>query len=101
VQITVTDFVAGAAAAHGVAVIIDVFRACSVQAYAFAQGASRVVAGIAPRLRAAPSAAKFFDPAMDWAPLADFAHCAAVDRFDFVIRLMARDSLLPYLKIAA
>jgi 2-phosphosulfolactate phosphatase len=229
VQITVTDFVAGAAAARGAAVIIDVFRACSVQAYALAQSAQCVfpvaaveearrlkrehpdwllvgerharklpdfdlgnspseiaalalggrsvihtthagtqgltgarsadivltgalvnasatarhiralqpdsvtivrmghearersveddicaellcarlrdepydVAGIAARLRAAPSAAKFFDPVMDWAPVADFARCAAVDRFDFVVRLMARDTALPYLQIAA
>ena len=39
------------------------------------------------RLRGAPSAAKFFDPACDWAPQTDFDHCTEVDRFDFVLRL--------------
>lgn len=55
---------------------------------------------IEPRLRDAPAAAKFFDPAMAWAPLADFAHCLAVDRFDYAVRLTARDSGMPYLQIA-
>jgi 2-phosphosulfolactate phosphatase len=39
-QIEITDFVAGARDARGVAVIIDVFRAFSVEAYAFARGAA-------------------------------------------------------------
>jgi 2-phosphosulfolactate phosphatase len=39
------------------------------------------------RLRTAPAAAKFFDPACDWAPLDDFEYCTDVDRFDFVLRL--------------
>jgi 2-phosphosulfolactate phosphatase len=39
-HIEVVDFVAGAQSARGVAVIIDVFRAFSVAAYAFARGAS-------------------------------------------------------------
>lgn len=38
-QIQVVDFVAGARAARGLAVVIDVFRAFSVAAYAFARGA--------------------------------------------------------------
>ena len=42
---TVSDHVAGAAAERGVAVIIDVFRAASLQCYAFAQGAERVISG--------------------------------------------------------
>jgi 2-phosphosulfolactate phosphatase len=47
-QIEVTDFVAGAERARGVAIVIDVFRACSVIAQASAQGAARVlpVAGV-------------------------------------------------------
>ncbi len=48
--------------------------------------------GVAARLRAAPAAAKFFDSAATWAPEADFAMCAAVDRFDFVLRLGAPDA---------
>ncbi len=47
---------------------------------------------LAARLRAAPAAAKFFDPAASWAPEADFALCASVDRFDFVLRLAAADA---------
>jgi 2-phosphosulfolactate phosphatase len=39
-HIEITDFVAGAQAARGVAVVIDVFRAFSVEAYAFARGAA-------------------------------------------------------------
>ncbi len=39
------------------------------------------------RLRAAPSAKKFFDPACDWAPERDFELCTQFDRFDFVLRL--------------
>lgn len=39
------------------------------------------------RLRGAPAAAKFFDPACDYAPLGDFDDCTDVDRFDFVLRL--------------
>jgi 2-phosphosulfolactate phosphatase len=38
-------------------------------------------------LRTAPAAARFFDPACDWAPLTDFDYCTDVDRFDFVLRL--------------
>jgi 2-phosphosulfolactate phosphatase len=41
--IHVSDFVAGAQAAVGVAVIIDVFRAFSVAAYAFAAGARCII----------------------------------------------------------
>lgn len=39
------------------------------------------------RLRDAPAAQKFFDPACDWAPRDDFDYCTDVDRFDFVLRL--------------
>ncbi|HEX7115336.1 MAG TPA: 2-phosphosulfolactate phosphatase [Steroidobacter sp.] len=39
------------------------------------------------RLARAPSAAKFFDPACDWAPEHDFELCTALDTFDFVLRL--------------
>ncbi|HET9272081.1 MAG TPA: 2-phosphosulfolactate phosphatase [Vicinamibacterales bacterium] len=39
------------------------------------------------RLREAPAARKFFDPACDWAPRPDFDYCTEVDRFDFVLRL--------------
>jgi 2-phosphosulfolactate phosphatase len=39
-QIDIVDFVAGAQSARGLAVVIDVFRAFSVAAYAFARGAT-------------------------------------------------------------
>jgi 2-phosphosulfolactate phosphatase len=39
-QIEIADFVAGAREARGIAVIIDVFRAFSVEVYAFARGAA-------------------------------------------------------------
>lgn len=42
-QITITDFVAGARTAQGLVVIIDVFRAFSLAAYAFARGAASMV----------------------------------------------------------
>jgi 2-phosphosulfolactate phosphatase len=40
-------------------------------------------------LRGAASAAKFFDPACDWAPETDFELCTRLDAFDFVLRLEA------------
>ena len=54
-------------------------------------------ASIAAQLRAAPSAQKFFDPACDWAPQADFDHCLALDRFGFALRLEGRETASPYL----
>ncbi len=45
------------------------------------------VSTVRERLRAADSAAKFFDPACDWAPNGDFELCTRVDVFDFVLRL--------------
>lgn len=45
------------------------------------------LAEVRERLRDAPAAAKFFDPACDWAPRDDFEYCTDVDRFDFVLRL--------------
>lgn len=42
-QVQVVDHVAGAQAAQGIAVVIDVFRAFSVAAYAFSRGAATVI----------------------------------------------------------
>lgn len=42
-QVHFADFVAGAASARGVAIVIDVFRACSLQAYALAAGVRAVL----------------------------------------------------------
>ena len=50
-------------------------------------GVAPTVDAVRRALRAAPAAQKFFDPACDWAPEPDFAHCTAVDKFDFVLRL--------------
>jgi 2-phosphosulfolactate phosphatase len=44
-------------------------------------------AQLAAHLRSAPAAAKFFDPAADWAPEGDFALCAALDRVPFAVAL--------------
>lgn len=40
------------------------------------------------QLRAAPAAAKFFDPAADWAPLEDFAYCTAIDAVPFAVTMV-------------
>jgi 2-phosphosulfolactate phosphatase len=50
-------------------------------------GQAAPLAEVRERLRSAPAAAKFFDPACDWAPRDDFEYCTDVDRFDFVLRL--------------
>jgi 2-phosphosulfolactate phosphatase len=50
-------------------------------------GAAPDCEDVRDRLRNAPAAKKFFDPACDWAPLEDFGYCTEVDRFDFVLRL--------------
>lgn len=50
-------------------------------------GETPAVADVPQRLRSADSAAMFFDPACDWAPLRDFELCTQVDAFDFVLRL--------------
>jgi 2-phosphosulfolactate phosphatase len=42
-QIKVTDFISGAAEAQGLVVVIDVFRAFSLAAHAFARGAARII----------------------------------------------------------
>lgn len=70
---------------------------CAEWLSALLTGAPYDTAGIEARLRAAPSAQKFLDPACDWAPEADFAHCLALGRFDFALRLEGRDGDLPYL----
>lgn len=54
--------------------------------------------GVRDTLRLAPAAGKFFDPAATWAPEGDFDLCTDVDRFDFVLRLADRGSLLPHLE---
>jgi 2-phosphosulfolactate phosphatase len=51
--------------------------------------------GIRERLRMAPAAKKFFDPACQhYAPQADFELCTAVDCFDFILKLDATQSPL-------
>ena len=49
-------------------------------------------------LRDAPAARKFFDPACDFAPEADFDLCTDVDRYDFVLRLRRRNDAPPELE---
>jgi 2-phosphosulfolactate phosphatase len=50
-------------------------------------GATVPVEDVRERLRHAPSAQKFFDPACDWAPERDFELCTQLDAFDFVLQL--------------
>lgn len=50
------------------------------------------------RLRSAPAAQKFFDPAAHWAPEPDFDLCTDVDRFNFILRLAGRDQPHPWLE---
>lgn len=56
---------------------------------------------IRQRLRAAPSAKKFFDPNAPWAPERDFELCTATDRFDFVLRLLPASSSPAQLRAVA
>ena len=51
------------------------------------RGEPAPLAEVRDRLRSAPAARKFFDPACDWAPRDDFDYCTEVDRFDFVLRV--------------
>jgi 2-phosphosulfolactate phosphatase len=50
-------------------------------------GQAAPLAEVRERLRDAPAAVKFFDPACDWAPRDDFDYCTDVDRFDFVLKV--------------
>ncbi len=56
-----------------------------------AQSGSPDEADLLARLRAAPAAAKFFDPAADWAPEGDFALCTAIDQVPFAVALGRSD----------
>lgn len=59
------------------------------------------LATIRDRLRTAPAAGKFFDPACQhYAPQADFDLCLAVDQFDFVLRLDREHLPLRLMRIA-
>lgn len=62
----------------------DLYAECLGQ---MLRGQPAPLAEVRDRLRSAPAARKFFDPACDWAPRDDFDYCTEVDRFDFVLRL--------------
>jgi 2-phosphosulfolactate phosphatase len=66
--------------------------ACAELLAARLAGGDPPTSGLAARLRLAPGAAKFFDPAADYAPARDFELCLALDRFDFVLRLGPADA---------
>ena len=76
-RIKMLELLSGAAEASGTAVVIDVFRACSVACYAFAGGAARIMpvdtVEEAHALRAAHP---------DWL-LAGERHCLKLPGFDF------------------
>jgi 2-phosphosulfolactate phosphatase len=66
------------------------------------RGESYPLATIRERLRTAPAAGKFFDPASQhYAPQADFDLCLAVDQFDFVLRLDRDHQPMRLTRIAA
>ena len=71
---------------------------CAELIHARLTGADFDLAGVRERLRDAPSAGKFFDPAAHWAPETDFELCTRVDSFDFVLRLRDRGGSLPWLE---
>lgn len=56
---------------------------------------------VAARLRAAPAADKFFDPAADWAPEGDFHLCTALDAVPFAVRLQVSAGSRPVLRRCA
>jgi 2-phosphosulfolactate phosphatase len=62
-------------------------------------GRSIDTADFAARLRTAPAAEKFFDPAADWAPEGDFALCTAIDTLPHAVRLGRDASGLPELRL--
>lgn len=72
--------------------------ACAELLHARLSGQPFDASTLRPRLRSAPAAQKFFDPEATWAPEGDFELCTDVDRFDFVLRLTARDEKYPYLE---
>lgn len=49
--------------------------------------------GIWRQLRTSKDAAKFFDPAIEWAPEVDFDLCTELDRFHFILRYAAHKDL--------
>jgi 2-phosphosulfolactate phosphatase len=55
------------------------------------------IVDIPARLRRAPAAAKFFDPAATWAPEADFHQCVDTDSIDFAVGMAMADDGLPSL----
>ncbi len=71
---------------------------CAEWLEALLRGSPYDTAGVEARLRAAPSAQKFFDPEATWAPEDDFAHCLALGRFEFALELQGRDGALPWLE---
>jgi 2-phosphosulfolactate phosphatase len=62
------------------------------------EGKSNEFDSIVRRLRNCESAAKFFDPAKDWAPERDFELCLQLNRFSFVLRAEPWDNDLMCLR---
>ena len=53
---------------------------------------------IKPRLRSAPTSARFFDDSKPWSPKRDFDLCLDVDRFDFALQAQVRADGNAYLR---
>lgn len=62
-------------------------ESCAALLTARLRGGAVDVVQPAALLRTAPAAAKFFDPAADWAPEGDFALCTALDALPFAVAL--------------
>lgn len=85
-EILTLDFVEGARAARGVAVIIDVFRAFTTACQAFHNGAERILP--------AGTIEEAFVLKARHPDAVTLGERTQVDRFDFVLRLLRGDGLV-------
>lgn len=99
-NIQILQLIDGAKAARGLTVIIDVFRAFSVEAYLFAQGAEKIipVGDVALAYRLKQENPQFVLAGERHGKiLQNFDMCTDVNRFDFVLKLEKLQSGLPYM----
>lgn len=99
-NIQILQLIEGAKAARGLTVIIDVFRAFSVEAYLFAQRAEMIIpVGDAELAYGLKKENSQFILARErhGKILPDFAMCTDADRFDFVLKLVKPQDGMPYM----
>ena len=85
-EVAIADFCAGARDARGVVVVIDVFRAATLQCQAFAQGAARVI----PVAEEA-AARRFKATNPDWLLVGE-RHARKLPGFERILQTFAIDS---------